>query len=92
MEQDRDLVARSNPIRRQLLGAMGNLSHPLGPDPENHPDSQYWFAADWDNIPLKQWAEEQAGDPPYDWGTGYGVGTVKGPEYAFHDNTDPRRV
>ena len=71
---------------------MGNLSHPLGPDPENYPDSQYWFAADWDNIPLKQWAEEQAGDPPYDWGTGYGVGTVKGPEYAFADNTDPRRV
>ena len=92
VEQDPDLVSRSDPIRRQLLGAMGNLSHPLGPDPKNHPDSQYWFAADWDNIPLKQWAEEQAGDPPYDWGTGYGVGTVKGPEYAFGDNTDPRRV
>jgi len=54
IEQDPELIARSSPIRRQLLGVMGNLSHPLGPDPANFPDSQYWFACDWDNIPLKQ--------------------------------------
>ncbi len=92
VEQDPDLVARSNPVRRQLLGAMGNLSHPLGSDPENSPDSQYWFAWDWDVVPLKAWAEEQAGDGPHDWGTGYGVGTAKGPGFVFTDNTDPRRV
>ena len=35
--QDPDLVARSDPIRRQLLGAMGNLSHPLGARPREPP-------------------------------------------------------
>ena len=92
VNQDPDLVARSNPVRRQLLGAMGNLSHPLGSDPENHPDSQYWFAWDWDVVPLKAWAEAEAGDRPHDWGTGYGVGMPKGPGFQFTDNTDPRRV
>ena len=33
LEQDAELIARSSPVRRQLLGAMGNLSHALGSDP-----------------------------------------------------------
>ena len=49
LEQDAELIARSSPVRRQLLGAMGDLSHPLGSDPVNNPNSQYWFTDDWDN-------------------------------------------
>ena len=48
---EQDAVARSSPVRRQLLGAMGNLSHPLGSDPANSPNCQYWFADDWDTVP-----------------------------------------
>ena len=89
LEQDAELIARSSPVRRQLLGAMGNLSHPLGSDPVNNPNSQYWFTDDWDTVPLKAWAEARAGGPPYDWGTGLGVSHTKGPDFAFTQVTVP---
>ena len=60
VEQDPELVARSAPIRRQLLGAMGDGSDRLGKDPGENPSSQHWFSDDWDSVPLKAWAEEQA--------------------------------
>ena len=36
--------AASSPIRRQLLGAMGDLSDPMGDNPDNSPNSGYWHA------------------------------------------------
>ena len=56
--QDPELVARSSPIRRQLLGAMGDASHPLGPNPVESPN--HWFVSSWDQVPLRKWAEERA--------------------------------
>jgi ectoine hydroxylase-related dioxygenase (phytanoyl-CoA dioxygenase family) len=61
LQQDPDLIARSNPIRRQLLGALATDSHPLGSDPDYEPSSQYWLTRDWENVPLRAWAEERAG-------------------------------
>ena len=61
IEQDPGLVARSSPIRRQLLGALAAGSPPLGETPEFHPASQYWITRNWDDVPLKAWAEERAG-------------------------------
>lgn len=83
LEHDPDLIARSSPVRRQLLGAMGNLTDPLGKDPVNNPNSQYWFTDDWDNVPLKAWAEERAGDRAHDWGTRLGASYTKGPGFTF---------
>ncbi len=62
IQQDPELLARSTPIRRQLLGALATDNHPLGDDPEFHPSSQHWITRDWDDVPLKAWAEELA--PP----------------------------
>ena len=59
MQQDPELIARSSPIRRQLLGALATASPPLGHEPEFHPVSQYWIPGDWDDVPLKAWAEER---------------------------------
>ena len=39
---DPKLLAHSSPIRRQLLGGMGDNSHPLGSNPEAGPISQFW--------------------------------------------------
>ena len=61
IEQDPELIARSSPIRRQLLGALATGSPPLGETPEFHPSSQYWITSNWDDVPLKAWAEERAG-------------------------------
>ncbi len=61
VEQDHALIARSSPTRRQLLGALSPGSHPLGEEPEFHPASQYWITRNWDDVPLKAWAEAQAG-------------------------------
>jgi hypothetical protein len=83
MEQDPELLARCSPIRQQLLGSIPHGRHPLGQDPVGNPSSQYWFVDDWDNVPLKAWAEEQAGDGPYDWGTGQGFSHIKGPDFMF---------
>ena len=61
VEQDPALIARCSPIRRQLLGALGPGSHPLGETPEFHPASQYWIPRNWDDVPLRAWAEARAG-------------------------------
>ncbi len=59
VEQDPALIERSSPIRRQLLGALAPGSHPLGEAPEFHPASQYWISRNWDDVPLRAWAEAQ---------------------------------
>ncbi len=61
IEQDASLIARSSPIRRQLLGALGTETNPLGDESDFHPSSEYWIPRDWDNVPLKAWFEEQTG-------------------------------
>ena len=66
MNQDPALIARSSPIRRQLLGAMGDDRNPLGSDPVAHPVSRYWFTEDEASVPLKAWAEARAGPESYD--------------------------
>jgi ectoine hydroxylase-related dioxygenase (phytanoyl-CoA dioxygenase family) len=58
--QDPELIRRSSPIRRQLLGALATDDNPLGKDPEFEPSNEYWIPKNWENVPLKQWAEEQA--------------------------------
>ena len=83
IEQDPEVIARSAPIRRQLLGAMGDGSDRLGKDPIGNPSSQYWFTDEWDSVPLKAWAEEHAGPGPYDWGLGLGATYTKGPNFQF---------
>ena len=57
VQQDPDLIAKSDPVRRQLLGALAPDSHPLGEDPNYHPSSRYWLIKNWDDVPLRAWAE-----------------------------------
>ena len=64
IHQDSDLIARSSPIRRQLLGALDDAGDPLGGDPFWEPSSRYWLIKNWDDVPLKKWAEERAGVGP----------------------------
>ena len=59
IQQDPELIARSSPIRRQLLGALATGSNPLGNDPDFHPSSQYWLTQNWEDVPLRRWAKEQ---------------------------------
>jgi ectoine hydroxylase-related dioxygenase (phytanoyl-CoA dioxygenase family) len=61
IQQSPELIARSSPIRRQLLGALDEAGDPLGADPAWEPSSRYWLIKSWDDVPLKQWAEERAG-------------------------------
>ena len=60
--QEPELIARSSPIRRQLLGAMATGGDPLSgsQDPAWEPSSQMWIPRNWDDVPLKAWAEERA--------------------------------
>lgn len=64
VRQDPELVRRSSPIRRQLLGSLATDNDPLGPDAGWEPSSQYWLTKDWADVPLKAWAEERAGGGP----------------------------
>ena len=91
IEQDPEVIAGSSPVRRQLLGAMGDGSHLLGKDPFGNPSSQYWFTDDWDSVPLKAWAEERAGQGPYDWGLGLGATYTKGPNFQFAQVKIPQK-
>ena len=61
IQQDPELIARSSPIRRQLLGALGPERDPLGSDPDWEPSSRYWLIKDDEDVPLKAWAEAQSG-------------------------------
>jgi ectoine hydroxylase len=61
MAQDRELVERCSPIRRQLLGDLPPGGDPLGADAEFTPASRHWLIKDWDEVPLRQWAAEQPG-------------------------------
>ncbi|AWT60973.1 MAG: hypothetical protein DF168_02198 [Candidatus Moanabacter tarae] len=61
----------------------GHNGNPLGSEPTSRPESQYWFTEDWDSVPLKAWAEDQAGDGPHGWGLGYGATFSKGPDFEF---------
>jgi len=58
--QDPGLIERSSPIRRQLLGAIASGADALGDDPYWHPSSQHWLTRNWDDVPLKAWAEEHS--------------------------------
>ncbi len=59
IQQAPELIERSSPIRRQLLGAMAVSPDPLGKTPEFYPASQYWITGNWDDVPLRAWAEER---------------------------------
>jgi ectoine hydroxylase len=61
VQQDPALLARSSPIRRQLLGALSPNGDSLGQDPAWEPSSRYWLIKDWEDVPLKAWAEERLG-------------------------------
>jgi ectoine hydroxylase len=63
IQQDPELIARSSPIRRQLLGALAAGSNPLGKNPDTEPSSQYWLTRNWDDVPLKAWAEARLEGP-----------------------------
>ena len=56
VEQDPDLIKRSSPVRRQLLGALAPGGDPMGPDPDFHPSSRYWLTENQDDVPLREWA------------------------------------
>ena len=56
VEQDPDLIDRSLPVRRQLLGALAPDGDPMGPDPDFHPSSRYWLTENQDDVPLRAWA------------------------------------
>jgi len=57
--QDVDLVERSSPIRKQLLGALASGGDPLGEDSSVAPSSQYWLTKNPDDTPLRAWADAQ---------------------------------
>lgn len=59
IQQDPDLVERSSPIRRQLLGAIASGGDPLGADSDVAPSSQYWLTKNPEDVPLREWAESQ---------------------------------
>ncbi len=56
VEQDPDLIKRSSPVRRQLLGALSPKGDPMGPEPDFHPSSRYWLTENQDDVPLRAWA------------------------------------
>ena len=57
IEQAPELLAKSSPIRKQLLGALAAGENPLGTSPDFQPHSQYWITKNSDDVPLKAWAE-----------------------------------
>jgi hypothetical protein len=59
--QDPELLASCSPIRRQLLGELAPGTDPLGEDAEFTPASKHWIIKGGDDVPLRQWAEEQPG-------------------------------
>ena len=92
LQQDNQLLVNSKPIRRQLLGAMGDLSDPLGKEPQKSPSSQYWFSDNWSNVPLKAWAEKNQIMRKSDLGLGFGASELKGPKYKFNQRSLPENL
>jgi ectoine hydroxylase-related dioxygenase (phytanoyl-CoA dioxygenase family) len=62
IQQDPQLLQRSSPIRRQLLGGLVAPGDPLGDDPGWEPTSRYWIVRNEGDVPLKAWAEERFGE------------------------------
>src|SRR6266511_867094 len=60
LRKPQELLARSSPIRRQLLGGLPPGVDPLGGDPDFEPSSRYWLLKDTEDVPLKAWAEERS--------------------------------
>lgn len=60
IQQSPELITKSSPIRKQLLGALATGGNPLGNEPDFHPTSQYWLTKNSEDVPLKAWAEAQA--------------------------------
>lgn len=60
VRQDPELVEASSPIRRQLLGELATGGDLMGSDPLWEPASQQWIPFNWDDVPLKAWAEARA--------------------------------
>ena len=60
IQQDPELIARSSPVRKQLLGALASGGDPLGAASDFQPSSQYWLTQNQDDVPLRAWAQEQA--------------------------------
>ena len=59
IQQDPELIARSSPIRQQLLGVLPSGGNPLGEDADVAPSSQYWLTKNPEDTPLRAWAEER---------------------------------
>ena len=57
IQQSPELIAKSSPIRKQLLGALATEGNPLGASPDFRPSSQYWLTKNSDDVPLRDWAE-----------------------------------
>ena len=94
LEQDPELLARSSPIRRQLLGAMGDLSHPTrqGSCWRTIVATLVSVLDGWQTVPLKAWAEAQAGEGEHVWGLGYGATYTKGPKHEFTQVRVPKKI
>ena len=92
LQQDSKILSASTPIRRQLMGAMGDLSDPLGKNPIHSPSSQYWFSDNWDNVPLKAWTESKDFNKNNDLGLGQGISHIKGPDYKFNQLRIPNNL
>ena len=58
LEQDDDLLARCNPLQRQLLGGLPPGRHPLGAKADTTPCSHTWFTHP-DDIPLLAWSQRR---------------------------------
>ncbi len=54
--QPQALIDRSDPIRKQLLGALATGGNPLGGNPARQPISQYWLTDNPEDVPLREWA------------------------------------
>ena len=68
--------AQTEALERQLIGALGDASHPLGDHPESSPINQQWFPNAAERVPLKEWAEArcaEAGQSTGDLGLGFGA-------------------
>jgi hypothetical protein len=87
-----EILRASEPVRRQLLGANGDLTHPLAESGA----SQHWFPSSWERVPLKAWAEEAARsaggekgplaqEGVFDWGCNgpHGAPFARGPSHLL---------